>query len=199
MPRPSNKKERRDQIAKALMTVMTKKGYDCASMADVASEAGLAKGLIHYHFKNKQEILLEVLKDISSRHNKRLIDKLSRQSEAPLEQLNAFIDIHLSLKEFDLELLTCWVVLTGEALRKKRVRTAYNKSVENNNRILEEIIQRGLKDKIFNCPDVKTAASAITAAIQGYLVIAATTPNLIPAGSATQSVKLMAQGLLGSP
>ncbi len=197
MPRPSNKKERRAQIARALMSVMTKKGYDCASMSDVASEAGLTQGLIHYHFKNKQEILLEVLKVIASRHDKRLEGKLCKQAKAPTKRLEAYIDFHLSLEDGDPELLVCWIVLTGEALRRKAVRTAYNKSVEKSNQVLEDIIQDGLNNKTFNCPNVKAAVGAITAAIQGYFVLATTTPDFIPAGSAAESVKKMAKGLLG--
>jgi TetR/AcrR family transcriptional repressor of bet genes len=40
------------------------------------------------------------------------------------------------------------------------------------------------------------AASALVAAIQGYLVLAATARSVIPRGSAATSTKRMAEGLL---
>ena len=63
MPRPSNTDERRAQIADALKRVMARKGYDGATVNDIAAEADLTPGLVHYHFRNKLEILLtEIVK-----------------------------------------------------------------------------------------------------------------------------------------
>jgi len=67
MARPSNTDERRLQIMGALVKVMAKRGYDGASVADIARAARLTPGLVHYHFKNKQEILLAALRDLVAR------------------------------------------------------------------------------------------------------------------------------------
>jgi len=61
MARPSNTDQRREQITRALQAVMAKKGYDRASISEIAAAAGLAAGLVHYHFDSKLEILLAVL------------------------------------------------------------------------------------------------------------------------------------------
>ena len=68
MPRPSNRAQRREEIANALMRIMAKKGYEGAALSDVAAEAGLTQGLIHYHFKDKMEILLEAQRMLMTRH-----------------------------------------------------------------------------------------------------------------------------------
>ena len=72
MPRPSNTEERQAQITGALMKVMAKRGYDGASVADIAKAARLTPGLVHYHFKSKQEILLAALRDLVARHDANL-------------------------------------------------------------------------------------------------------------------------------
>ena len=96
MPRPSNTKERRLQVTKAFMTLLARQGYDGTSISSIASEAGLTQGLIHYHFKNKEEILLSVLEYISKGHLKALEKRLSNLKDS-IDILNMVIDFHLSL------------------------------------------------------------------------------------------------------
>ena len=53
---------RRGQIIRAAVTVLARQGYGETSLKDVAREAGVAPGLLHYYFESKQELLLEVVK-----------------------------------------------------------------------------------------------------------------------------------------
>src|ERR1700736_5658382 len=52
---------RRGQIVRAATTVLARQGYTATSLKDVAREAGVAPGLLHYYFESKQELLLEVV------------------------------------------------------------------------------------------------------------------------------------------
>ena len=56
MARPSNTEERRQQIVEGLLRVMAERGYERASIAEIAKAAGLSPGLVHYHFTEKQEL-----------------------------------------------------------------------------------------------------------------------------------------------
>lgn len=58
MARPTNTDARRAEIVEAMLRVMARRGYARASIAAIAEEAGLTAGLVHYHFRNKQAILL---------------------------------------------------------------------------------------------------------------------------------------------
>lgn len=197
MPRPSNTEERREQITRALMKVMAKRGYDGASIADVAKTARLTPGLVHYHFKNKQEILLAALRELVVHHDTGLDARLAAAAEDPVEEVAAFIDFHLGLgADADPEVLACWILLSGEALREPKVRVQFEKAIEATVRRLAEIIQAGVERQVFTCESVAAAASALVAAIQGYFVIAATAREVIPKGSAAASTKHMAEGLL---
>ncbi len=58
---------------------MADEGYDRVTMKQVAREAGVAQGLIHYYFSGKDEILLEVLMEASreyARETERLVRSL---------------------------------------------------------------------------------------------------------------------------
>ena len=52
---------RRGQIVRAAATVLGRQGYGETSLKDVAREAGVAPGLLHYYFESKQELLLDVV------------------------------------------------------------------------------------------------------------------------------------------
>ena len=57
-------KERREQILKAAGDIFTKKGYEAATIPDIAQAAGVATGTIYLYFPNKRELFITVVKDI---------------------------------------------------------------------------------------------------------------------------------------
>jgi len=178
---------------------MAKQGYAGASIGDIAKAAGLAPGLVHYHFKNKQEILLEVLHELSARHLARLDARLDAAGSDPCARLDACIDCHLGLgADADPEALACWIVLSGEALREAKVRSRFQKVLAEIASRIARTIEAGVAEREFVCADIPAAASALVATIQGYFVLAATARPLIPKGSAAAATKLMANGLLGT-
>ncbi len=52
--------ERREQILTAAARVFAEKGFDRATIRDVAQEAGLSEGSIYNYFKNKQDLLIHL-------------------------------------------------------------------------------------------------------------------------------------------
>lgn len=197
MARPSNTVERRAQIAHGLIKVMARRGYDGASIADVAAAAKLTPGLVHYHFKDKREILLAALAELAAAHDARLDRALAQAGGDPAKEVDAFLDAHLGLgAEADPQALAVWVLLGGEALRDPKVRAGYEQTLASSQRRLAEAIARGVARKAFRCADPNAAASALIATIHGYFALAATARTLIPRGSAAAAARKMAKGLL---
>jgi TetR/AcrR family fatty acid metabolism transcriptional regulator len=52
--------QRKAQILSAAAKVFAAKGYDRATIADIAREAGIAEGSIYNYFKNKQDLLVSL-------------------------------------------------------------------------------------------------------------------------------------------
>jgi AcrR family transcriptional regulator len=52
------------QIKKAALLNFTEKGYDGASLSDIAEEVGIKKQSIYSHFKSKDELFLTVMKEV---------------------------------------------------------------------------------------------------------------------------------------
>lgn len=57
--------ERRAQILEAAIGVFTAKGYAAARIEDVAAEAGVAKGTIYLHFRDKQDLFEQLVKSLA--------------------------------------------------------------------------------------------------------------------------------------
>lgn len=51
----------RDRLAEAAKSVLGARGYDVATVREIATEAGVPQGLIHYYFGGKDGLLAEVL------------------------------------------------------------------------------------------------------------------------------------------
>jgi AcrR family transcriptional regulator len=58
---PKDEKARR--ILTAVRRILAKKGYAKTTVALVAEEAGVSRGLLHYYFRNKEEMLARVFRD----------------------------------------------------------------------------------------------------------------------------------------
>jgi AcrR family transcriptional regulator len=57
--------ERKNQIVNATVDCITKFGYHNFSMQDVAKKAGVSKGIIHYYFLNKDDLMMSVLAKVA--------------------------------------------------------------------------------------------------------------------------------------
>ena len=57
----------REKILQAAFTVLSREGYENTSIKEIAEEAGVAQGLVHYYFKSKQLLVLNVLTYVCER------------------------------------------------------------------------------------------------------------------------------------
>jgi len=60
---PEKAEVTRGRLLAAAADVFAKKGYERASVDDVASAAGLTKGAVYWHFANKEELFLTLVRD----------------------------------------------------------------------------------------------------------------------------------------
>lgn len=51
----------KDSIIDSAVNVFAKKGFELASVDDIARQAGIAKGTFYYHFESKDEILFALI------------------------------------------------------------------------------------------------------------------------------------------
>ncbi len=86
--------ERRDQILKAAIEVFGEKGFERATIADVARRAGVAEGSIYNYFKNKGDLLIGIPQQIVQLPIQAitpLLERTSARGGVPPEQVLAVI------------------------------------------------------------------------------------------------------------
>ncbi len=67
-PRPALRQPTRpDELLAAACRAIVQRGFSDTRVADIAAEAGVSTGTIHYYFSSKQEILVEALRWASDR------------------------------------------------------------------------------------------------------------------------------------
>lgn len=60
------RKKSKEKITNSALKLFAEKGYQQVSVSEIAREANVAKGLIYNYFQSKDEILTDIIKQISS-------------------------------------------------------------------------------------------------------------------------------------
>jgi AcrR family transcriptional regulator len=81
----------KEKIIEAAIEVFFDKGFDGASMREIAEKAGLTKPMIYYHFKNKEALYLELIEEYLDLFCQGLESMLAKDSD-PRATLSAIID-----------------------------------------------------------------------------------------------------------
>jgi TetR/AcrR family transcriptional repressor of bet genes len=197
MPRPKNTEERRGQIIEGLLHVMARRGYDGASTQEIAEAAGITSGLVHYHFKSKQQILLALIELLAQRVRARY-DERAKDAASPRARLYAFLDAYVARGTgASSDAVACWVAIGAEALRQKEVQVAYSSAVRSGLDCLESLVRDVLVDEHRSLASVPEIAAGLMSAIHGAYQLAVVA-HAAPQDFAAGAIRRMADGLISA-
>ncbi|MBA3508847.1 MAG: TetR/AcrR family transcriptional regulator, partial [Thermoleophilaceae bacterium] len=63
MPKVVDHEQRRTEVAAAARAAIADRGLDGATVRDIAAAAGVSTGVLAYYFRDKDELLLQALRD----------------------------------------------------------------------------------------------------------------------------------------
>ena len=83
------------QILKIASYIFYRDGYEKGSLNAVARKVGISKAAIYYHFKNKEEILYNIIIDDIDRL---IFDlgEISKRKDDPIRELKEMVDVQVS-------------------------------------------------------------------------------------------------------
>lgn len=198
MPRPSNRQERRAEIVDGLMQVLPAHGYGGATIARIARAAGLAPGLVHHHFENKQAILLALGERLVG-----IVDaRRSSSKRSPRARLHDFIDAYLALEPahpdaaLHRRAIACWVALGAEALVQPEVGALYRSLVAARRAELLALLRAVAEDEGRRTRDLDAVAGVVLAAIEGAFQLGSAAPDVIPPGRAAPTLRRILDRLI---
>lgn len=192
MGRPSNKVQRRAEIVHALMIVMASKGYEGASIQAIAKQAGLAPGLIHYHFKTKQEILVEAINQLSQILEQRYLS-LSETATNAEEKLVAFINSRLAKGEgANIEAVKSWVVIASAAITQDEVRHVFVEIMQKQKQVLTKLVNDYYRGEL-NSKQLQNKVAFIMSFMEGAFSLSVSAAEILPSEWAAETlVKFLA-------
>ncbi|MDQ6747310.1 MAG: TetR/AcrR family transcriptional regulator [Candidatus Dormibacteraeota bacterium] len=80
-------REKRRLVVEAAATVLAREGYAATSMKDVAQEAGIAQGLIHYYFASKDDLVMAIVKDSCDQMLAETVAAFEEATGGPLQRV----------------------------------------------------------------------------------------------------------------
>lgn len=137
-----NKKQR---ILLAAMKAFAEKGYEKATISEIASSAGIGEGTVYEYFKNKDDLLLSIPEERFQEH----LDSLSETFDIrdPFRKVRRFIQYHFKLYLIDQDFLkVCLMLIILN--RRFYVSRAYE-SLRKYLQVLEKILQEGIDQGCF--------------------------------------------------
>ncbi len=160
---------RRAQLTAAAYKVVAQKGYNDFTIKDIAEEAGLSTGLVHYYFKNKEDLLFKLLKEMNANLRDNLKKALTELTE-PKDKLMAFCDEAFELvdkeKAYFYVLIDFWAQMNHD----NRIRQANVKLFQSYRDEISSIIEEGIAKGVFAAMDVKFTSVIIISLIQGTII-----------------------------
>jgi AcrR family transcriptional regulator len=88
--------ETREKLVEAATNLFYENGYDATSIRDIGEAIGLSSSNIYYYFKNKEEILYEILVTTSEELYQEL-SKIEKDGLNPIEKYRKLIRVHINL------------------------------------------------------------------------------------------------------
>jgi len=77
--------ERRDQILDAANVLFAERGYEGSSIEDIATSAGVTRGLVHHYFGGRKEVYIALLERIGTGREEQLRPPVGRTPRARVE------------------------------------------------------------------------------------------------------------------
>lgn len=103
------------QIVKAAISVLARQGYAKTSLQDIASEAGMSKGAIHYHYSSKDALMRAVLETATTTVQERTVATWSAQDD-PFSDLRRIVRTLWAVRREDSEEARVVADLVAQAL-----------------------------------------------------------------------------------
>jgi AcrR family transcriptional regulator len=166
MSRKSVAPQRRDQIVQALFECLAEKGHESVTVKDIARQANLHYGVIHYYFKSKDDIVTAMADSIIAKYNRLLVERL-QSARSITEKLQASIDFLIDEFIFNRRLNRVFYNLVQMAFERKTVRAALRRQLREYRSFIAREMEDGISNGEFAPHEPGEFASLMVAVVEG--------------------------------
>lgn len=153
--------DNREKILQAAFTVLSRQGYENTSTKDIAEQAGVAQGLIHYYFKSKQQLVLEVLEFVC--------EKVEHGLEGEAGAMEAFEHTKTMLRE-SRDSNALYIQLIGVSLHDSVIGPGVRTFIQGSRDGVEEQARQVLAEREADPRPARGIAAVVWGAILGIMI-----------------------------
>lgn len=161
-----SQQDRRLEVSEAAWRVIVREGLDRASMRAIAQEMNCTTGVVTHYFRNKQELILFALHQITERLQVRL--HLAIENVEGINRLATMLLSFLPLDQERQEILRVWVAFLGYAVGRDGLMEEHRQSAAELRAVIIQELQ-ALQSKGLIQPELvpQVEANALLALVNG--------------------------------
>ena len=180
----------RERILNSAFAVLSRQGYENTSVKEIAEEAGVAQGLVHYYFKSKQQLVLAVLAEVCA-------EMKQSPADGTAGALQAYQDFKAMLKN-DHATHSLYIQLLAVGLYDKEVGAGILNFLTEDRSHIEHIARQVLAERGQDERPVRAIASVVEAAVLGIMIQNLVDPDL-NADEAVDALNAMSLSAIFAP
>ena len=135
--RSQNKKNSNLKLISSAIKSISQKGIKETTMLDVSQGAGLSQGIVNFHFKSKELLLIETLKFVSNEYLESFQKCLVKSGSDPKKKIIAIIDNDFSKKICSRDKIALWFTFFSEV----KFKPAYHQICKERDLYYQRIIE----------------------------------------------------------
>jgi AcrR family transcriptional regulator len=152
---------RTGEILQAARRVFAERGFQEATVADIASEAGLAKGTVYLYYPSKQDVYAAALRGSAAELASRTAESIERAPAAD-GKVRAFVDATIRYFDEHPEFFRIYHCELGRAVNRQASRARdFDEIHLGQVRALERVLQSGARKRAVRPLRTEVAALAI--------------------------------------
>lgn len=156
--------DRREEILRATLTVITRRGFAATTTREVTDEIGVTHGLLHHYFPARDELLAAAFDLAAAEELAHLRDEVAAGTD-PLDRLRRYLRYYGPTSDDPMVLL--WIDAWSEAPRNETLAQTSRRQNRAWHGILRELLAEGAAAGAFECPDPDDTAWVIIALLDG--------------------------------
>jgi TetR/AcrR family transcriptional regulator, fatty acid metabolism regulator protein len=148
----AKREQKIDAILSSTIQLLAEKGYADTSIVDIATHAKVYKSLLHYYFKDKEDLVSKALAARSS-----TMIQPAKEALSAVKSIDELIDGAISFFKRDMEQNPDFFGLIFEtwctARRSKRIKEEFNSGISQRTADIKEVLDGAAKQRLIGVQD----------------------------------------------
>lgn len=162
---------RREEIIAAFLKVLSEKGFDKATVREIAQAAGCTHRMLHHYFSTKEALVIAAVEDFVASYAPGLEREIS-QHHSPTEQMRAFFQLFMNPENFDLPQIQAWVQTWALSDSHPAIMESVRRWYDRIKGIITGIVREGVEKGEFRKVDPNATAELILESSEGSALLA---------------------------